>query len=103
MVEWDKDYHERTGKWRPLSAWRNKDGKINVEHPDYLKRLKEQLRKVVKKCDICGEYNLADPIIHHLPDGYLNDQKRKEYYSKMKKKKTVIKDTTSKQKILGAE
>ena len=29
MVEWDKDYHERTGKWRPLVEWKNKEGKIS--------------------------------------------------------------------------
>ena len=45
MVEWDKDFHERTGKWRPLVEWKNKEGKINPDHPEYEKRAEELYEK----------------------------------------------------------
>jgi len=95
-MKWDKDYHERTGKWRPLSDWRNKDGKINPEHPEYGKRLREAMKKVNPFCKECNTtYNLADPCIHHLPDGYKNDMRRKAYFKKMTESKSD--DTKTKQ------
>ena len=96
MVEWDKDFHERTGKWRPLVEWKNKQGKINPEHPEYEKRLKNSMKKINPFCESCDTtYNLAEPCIHHLPDGYKNDMRRKAYFKKVKEKKTD--DTNAKQ------
>ena len=99
MVEWDKDYHERTGKWRPLSEWKNREGKINPNHPDYERRLKAEMSKIWIYCEECKKkYCLGDPCIHHLPDGYKNDLKRKAYFKKRKESKTD--DTTSNQDLM---
>mgnify|MGYP003711247987 CR=1 FL=1 len=99
MVEWDNDYHERTGKWRPLVEWKNRQGKINPEHPEYARRLKESMKKINPFCESCGTtYNLADPCIHHLPDGYINEQKRKDHNKKRRESKSN--DTNAKQGVL---
>ena len=96
MVEWDKDFHERTGKWRPLVEWKNREGKINPQHPEYANRLRESLKKILVFCIECDDnYNLAEPCIHHLPDGYQNDMKRKAHNKKMKESKSD--DTNAKQ------
>jgi len=99
MVEWDNDYHERTGKWRPLVEWKNKRGKINPEHPEYTRRLGESMKKINPFCEECDTtYNLADPCIHHLPDGYINEQRRKANNKKRKESKSD--DTSAKQGVL---
>ena len=60
------------------------------------KRLKNSMKKINPFCESCDTtYNLAEPCIHHLPDGYKNDMRRKAYYKKVAEKKTV--DTNAKQ------
>ena len=88
MVKWDKDYHERTGKWRPLKEYSQKfvngKRKYNWDDPIYQKKVYKSLESIQKECDSCGVYTLVKPCIHHLSDGYQNDMRRKAYYKKIK-------------------
>jgi len=53
--------------------------------PEFLRIQKEALEKIKKFCDMCRkEYTMLDPCIHHLPDGYKNDMRRKAYRKKIK-------------------
>ena len=74
--------------------------KINPNHPDYERRLKAEMSKIWIYCEECKKkYCLGDPCMHHLPDGYKNDLKRKAYFKKRKESKTE--DTTSNQDLMS--
>ena len=89
MVKWDKEYYESTGKWRPLKEYTKKvvNGKVKYswDDPIFLSRQRGVLEKTIKHCGSCNmEYNLSNPCIHHLPDIFKNDIRRKAYYKKIK-------------------
>ena len=76
-MKWEK---LPNGKWKPLKEFKqNNSGKYNPEDPVYKARCKIKMAKVMLDCDRCGKSTLLDPCIHHLPDGYKNDMKRKQY------------------------
>ena len=57
------------------------------------------MKKINPFCESCDTtYNLADPCIHHLPDGYINEQRRKANNKKRKESKSD--DTSAKQGVL---
>ena len=68
-----------------------KNGKKQYEWDDpiYRKKVKNALEKIISKCPSCGIYNLANPCIHHLPDGYKNDMRRKAYLKKIKEQNSI--------------
>jgi len=60
-------------------------GNIDPNDPEYGRRLNSQMKRIWVYCDDCGEkYCLAEPCIHHLPDGFKNDLRRKAYKKKVK-------------------
>ena len=82
------------GKWRPIKEPKqtfDKNGKKQYEWDDpiYRKKVKNVLEKIISKCPSCGIYNLANPCIHHLPDGYKNDMRRKAYLKKIKEQNSI--------------
>jgi hypothetical protein len=82
------------GKWKPIKESKtpfDKNGKRQYEWDDpiYIKKVKNALEKIVDNCTSCGVYTLANPCIHHLPDGYKNDNRRKAYYKKVKEQNSV--------------
>lgn len=93
-MKWDKEYHERTGKWRPLKEYTKRvvNGKVKYQWDDpiFLGKQQRALENLIRHCDWCRtDYNLADPCIHHLPDGYKNDMRRKAYYKKIKEERNA--------------
>tara|TARA_R110002020_G_scaffold249930_2_gene463984 strand:- start:1642 stop:1902 length:261 start_codon:yes stop_codon:yes gene_type:complete len=61
------------GKWRRI-----KGSSFDPSSPEYQRKSMAKKRKVICYCETCkSDYSLADPCIHHLPDGYQNDQRRK--------------------------
>ena len=57
------------------------------------------MKKINPFCESCGTtYNLANPCIHHLPDGYINEQKRKDHNKKRRESKSN--DANAKQGVL---
>ena len=93
MVKWDKDYHERTGKWRPLKEYNKKlvNGKVKYkwDDPAYLGKQQRALENLQGNCVFCGDFIYSDPCIHHLPDGYQNDMRRRAYYKKIKEERNA--------------
>lgn len=74
------------GKWKLIKEIKKKtkDG-YQWDDPRYQSLAKQAMKSVFKKCEQCGvAYSLADPCIHHLPDGYQNDMRRKEHKRKIK-------------------
>ena len=82
-MKWEK---LPNGKWKPIkeTRGRNKDGKYSWDDPIFIKKQNLALEKIVVICDSCGEFNMSNPCIHHLPDGYQNDMRRRAYYKKLK-------------------
>jgi hypothetical protein len=93
MVKWDKDYHERTGKWRPLKEYTKKlvNGKVKYkwDDPIYLGKQKRALENTHGNCTSCGDFIYSSPCIHRLPDGYQNDMRRRAYYKKIKEERNA--------------
>ena len=86
MIEWEKTSN---GNWKIKN-------KVNYNSPEYSRALRLSMKKINPFCEHCDTtYNLAEPCIHHLPDGYKNDMRRKAYYKKVSEKKTD--DTNAKQ------
>lgn len=57
------------------------------------------MKKTWVYCDECEDkYCLAEPCIHHLPDGYKHDIRRKAYRKKVKD--SLSADDTTRQKKL---
>lgn len=88
------------GKWKPVKDYKPtyKDGKrkYHWDDPAYQRKVQKALESIQKECQFCGTYTLAEPCIHHLPDGYKNDMRRKAYYKKLKaERNSVIEETTT--------
>ena len=76
-MKWEK---LPNGKWR-----RVKSSKLDPGSPEYERRMKAKKSKIVCYCEICKyNYSLAEPCVHHLPDGYQNEERRK-YWKTTKK------------------
>ena len=74
-------------------------GKINPNDPEYGRILRQSMKRIWVYCEDCKEkYCLADPCIHHLPDGVKYDIRRKAYAKKVKE--SLSADDTSQQKKL---
>ena len=74
-------------------------GRIDPNDPEYERKLQQSMKKIWVYCDDCKEkYCLANPCIHHLPDGIKYDIRRKAYNKKVKESLSV--DDTSRQKKL---
>lgn len=89
-MKWEK---LPNGKWKPLKEFkRNSEGKFNPADPVYKARAKLKMQKVILHCEICGDSTLYEPCVHHLGDGYVNDQKKKSY-KKMRTESEKIEET----------
>lgn len=78
------------GKWKPLKEFKKSStGKYNPEDPVYRARAKKAMAKVILDCDVCGKSTLAEPCVHHLPDGYQNEMRKKAYRKAMKESKSI--------------
>jgi hypothetical protein len=76
-MKWEK---LPNGKWKPLKEFKKTSGgKYDPADPVYKAIAKKKMQKVILDCDRCGKSTLLEPCIHHLPDGYKNDMKRKQY------------------------
>ena len=81
-MKWEK---LPNGKWR-----RVKGSKFDPGSPEYEKRVKSKKSKIICYCEACkAKYSLAEPCIHHLPDNYDGDKRRKEFTKLLKKSKGV--------------
>ena len=89
-MKWEK---LPNGKWKYVKPLRVK-GKINVDNPDYSKRLHSKMKKINRYCDSCGHtYNLAEPCEHHLSDSPEHQAKYKSIQIKKKKKQESVEAT----------
>ena len=92
------------GKWKPVKDYKPtyKDGKrkYHWDDPAYQRKVQKALESIQKECDSCGTYTLAEPCIHHLPDGYKNDMRRKAYYKKLKAERNSVIATETKESTL---
>jgi len=74
-------------------------GKVDPYDPEYGRKLRQQMKRVWVYCEFCKEkYCLADPCIHHLPDGIKYDIRRRAYNKKVKE--SLSAEDTSRQKKL---
>ena len=101
LIEWEK---LGNGKWKKkdilhgshIAGDVHTKRKINPDSPNYAKKLQKAFEQIWIYCENCKtKYCLANPCIHHLPDGYKNDMRRKAYFKKMAEKKSD--DTNAKQ------
>lgn len=58
----------------------------------YRQRQEAALKAIKRTCKECGEYNLAKPCIHHLPDRYLDRKRYALYKSEIRRGKIKEKD-----------
>ena len=80
-LEWDREHHEKTGKWRLKDSVTSKPHYCGKEQeargngiwwpgPEINERVYQNMSKVVIMCNQCHEnYSLTNPCDHHLPDG----------------------------------
>ena len=74
-------------------------GRSNPEDPEYERKLRQQMKRIWVYCEDCKEkYCLADPCIHHLPEGFKYDMRRKAYRKKIQESMTS--EDTSRQRKL---
>ena len=78
-MKWEK---LPNGKWR-----RVKSSKFDPGSPAYENKMTAKKSKIISYCETCkSNYSLAEPCIHHLPDGYQNEQRRKLWKHQKNKK-----------------
>jgi len=84
------------GKWKPLKEFKKSaDGKYSPDDPVYKARALKAMKKVILNCDVCGNSTLAEPCVHHLPDGYQNEMRKKSYRKAMKDSKSITDKKTN--------
>ena len=86
-MKWEK---LPNGKWKPLKEFKKPvNGKYDYDDPIYKKRMKERMNKIKLFCHTCGTYTLLNPCVHHLPDGYKNEMRRKAYKKAISESKSL--------------
>ena len=81
MIDWEK---------QPNGKWKVKSEKNDNWYWAYKKIAKQKMKNINPFCDVCNAtYSLLDPCIHHLPDNYDGDKRRKEFTKLLKKSKCV--------------
>lgn len=97
-MKWEK---LPNGKWKPIKDFeKSKNGKYDPSDPKYKARARKKMAQVKLNCNVCGTSTLLNPCVHHLPDGYKNEMRRKQYRKALKESKSIIerkpnKDLTS--------
>jgi len=92
---------ELSGKPHICPKYNAKEGEENYfynpkNYYPYTNKLKElafkaKFEKALVYCDICkGEYRLAYPCDHHLPEGYKFKNRKYEYMKKLKENRVII-------------
>ena len=81
LIDWEK---LPNGKWKAKK--KDKGFTDYGWHSEWWKKAKKKMAKIIKSCHICGEYSLAEPCIHHLPDDYKSTKRKQEHWRMMKKK-----------------
>jgi|TARA_R110002020_G_scaffold452202_1_gene666568 hypothetical protein len=97
MIDWEK---QPNGKWKVKKPV----GFVDYGwHSPWWKKAQKKMARIIKNCDVCGDYTLLEPCIHHLADDYKSTKRRQEYWKELKKRisKTVEKNTTQQTVIKG--
>ena len=98
LIDWEK---QPNGKWKAKK--KDKGFTDYGWHSDWWKRAKKKMAQIRKSCNICGEYTLAEPCIHHLPDDYKSTKRKQEHWRLMKKKITGDSDDTKSQTVISGK
>ena len=86
-MKWEK---LPNGKWKPIKDFKtNKNGKYDPSDPKYIAVANKKMALVILECDVCGKSTLLNPCVHHLPDGYKNEQRRKQYSKALKESRSI--------------
>ena len=97
MIDWEK---QPNGKWKIKKP----SGFVDYGwHSPWWKKAKKKMATIIQTCEICGEYSLAEPCIHHLPDDYKSTKRKQEHWKVLKKriKNKEVEDTTEQTVIKG--